>query len=97
MIKNMPDKGRVIKFNIATTVVSKNKNILEFLTIKFSSSFKRTLIRNGGIIIKSETRYNCKLFKGKKLKKIDKMRLTNINIEPKSLKIPSFLPRMLIS
>jgi hypothetical protein len=90
-------KGSVIKFNTATKIISKIKIFVEFLTIKSCSNFRNILARKGGIIIKIVIRYKRRLFKAKKLKKMDKLMPINIKNEPIILKIASFLPRTLIS
>ena len=88
--------GRVIEFNTTSIIITKMVNFIEFFTIKFCSSFKRILIRNGGTIIKINSSDKIKSFKANILKKTDKKKLNNNKNEPISLHKPSFLPRMLI-
>jgi hypothetical protein len=86
----------VTEFNTTTRIASKIKSFVELLTTKACSSFKRMLIRNGGIIININIRDKIASSKASILKKIDKMKLNNSKNEPISLLKPSFLPRMLI-
>ncbi len=88
--------GSVTEFNTTTSITSEIRNFIELLTTKTCSSFKRMLIRNGGIIIKIIIRDKIASSKASIVKMIDKMKLNTNKNEPISLQRPSFLPRILI-